>query len=240
MLARLFGSSSGGQVVNSPGLQTRASVNALVQNQIAMGGPNAQQELQQNIETAQSQLNSLKDKILKSGGNSSDVDIPNFKPDQTKSRTFKQRLEIGTNVQLVKTNNLLPATADLGLSIGYKLNSKSVVGLGASYKMGMGTIQHISITHQGVGLRSFIDWKLKKQFFVTGGYEMNYNAAFKNIQQLRDYNDWQNSGLVGLSKKINVKTKWTKETKFQLLYDMLYREHIPISQPIIFRVGYNF
>ena len=54
---------------------------------------------------------------------------------------------------------------------------------------------------------------------------LNYNAAFKNIQQLQDYTGWQNAGLVGVSKKLNIKTKWTKGTKLSLLYDMLYREH---------------
>jgi len=91
-----------------------------------------------------------------------------------------------------------------------------------------------------MGLRSFVDWKLKKQFFVSGGLEMNYNAQFKNIARLQQYNDWQQSGLVGLTKKMNIKTKWFKGTSVQLLYDMLYREHIPVSQPVLLRTGYTF
>ena len=241
MLASLFGSpSAGGNVASLAGLQTRTSVNALIQNQIAAGGSNAQQVIQQNIQQAQSELNKLKDKVLKAGGGNNNTEIPDFKPRQTKPQTFKQRLEFGSNFQFGKNNNLLPNTADIGLSLGYKINDKSVAGIGASYKMGMGSIDHISITHQGIGLRSFIDWKLKKQFFITGGYEMNYNAQFKNIQQLQNYNGWQNAGLVGLSKKINVKGKLIKGTKLQLLYDMLARQHVPVSQPIVFRVGYNF
>lgn len=241
MLASLFGSpSSGGNIASLAGLQTRASVNALIQNQIAAGGPNAQQIIQQNIQQAQSELNKLKDKVLKAGSGNSNTEIPDFKPNQTKTQTFKQRLEFGSNFQFGKNNNLLPSTADIGLSLGYKINDKSVAGIGASYKMGMGSIDRVSISHQGIGLRSFIDWKLKKQFFITGGYEMNYNAAFKNIQQLQNYNKWQNAGLVGLSKKINIKNKWVKGTKLQLLYDMLARQHVPVSQPVVFRVGYNF
>ena len=241
MLARLFGSpSSGGATPSLAGLQTRTSVNALIQNQIAAGGPNARQQIMENMQAAQNELSKLKDKVLKAGGGSSDAEIPDFKPRQTKTQTFKQRLEFGNNFQFAKNNSLVPATADLGLSLGYKLNDRSVIGIGASYKMGMGSIQHISITHQGIGLRSFVDWKLKKQFYLSGGYEMNYNAAFKNIQQLQNYGTWQNAGLVGLSKKINVKTKWTKGTKLSLLYDMLSRQHVPVSQPVVFRVGYNF
>ncbi len=242
MLARLFGSPTASSPLGAgglAGLQTRASVNALIQNQIAAGGPNAQQQIQQNIQQAQSELSKLKDKVLQAGGSSSNMEIPDFKPRETKTKTFKQRLEFGSNFQYAKNNSLLPSTADIGLSLGYKINDKSVAGIGASYKMGTSSIDRLSISHQGIGLRSFIDWKLKKQFFVTGGYEMNYNAAFKNIQQLQNYNQWQNAGLVGLSKKINIKTKWVKGTKLQLLYDMLARQHVPVSQPVVFRVGYN-
>ncbi|MFN8250248.1 MAG: hypothetical protein U0V75_00095 [Ferruginibacter sp.] len=242
MLASLFrmpGSGAAGNTPNLAGLQTRASVNALIQNQIAVGGPNAADQIRSNMQAAQAELSKLKDKVLKSGGGSSDMNMPDFKPNNTKTQTFGQRIEKGFNLQFGKTNSLVPTTADIGLNIGYKLNDKSVIGLGASYKMGMGSIQRISITHQGVGLRSYLDWQLKKQFYISGGYEMNHNAQFKNIQQLQQYDAWQQSGLIGIAKKIPLKTKWTKGTKIQLLYDMLANSHRRISQPVVFRVGYN-
>lgn len=240
-LAQLFGSpSSSGAVANLAGLQTRANVNALIQDRIASGGPNARETFSQNMQQAQAELTQLKNKVLKAGGSSSEANIPNFKPNNQKSKTFFQRLEYGSNFQVAKPNTLTPNTADIGLSVGYKLNDKSLVGIGASYKMGLGTIQRLSISHQGVGLRSFIDWKLKKQFFMTGGFEMNYNAQFKNLTQLQYRNDWQQAGLVGLTKKLNIKTKVFKGTSLQLLYDMLHRQHNPVSQPVLFRMGYSF
>ncbi len=81
MLAQLFGSpNASSSAASLAGLQTRASVNALIQNQIAAGGPNAQQVMQQNFQQAQNELSKLKDKVLKAGGNSSDAEIPDFKP----------------------------------------------------------------------------------------------------------------------------------------------------------------
>jgi hypothetical protein len=222
------------------GLQTRADVSSLIQGRLAAGGPNAQAAFSQNFQQAQNELNALKDKVIKAGGNSSDANIPNFKPNAQKSKTFMQRLEYGSNFQFAKANSLVPTTADIGLSLGYKINDKSIIGVGLSYKMGLGNIQHIKISHQGIGFRSFIDWKLKKQFFVSGGFEINYNAQFKNISQLKSYNDWQEAGLIGITKKVNVNTKFFKGTKLQLLYDVLYRQHIPVSQPVLFRVGYSF
>jgi hypothetical protein len=244
MLASLFGSPSsngGGTVASLDGLQTRASVTALIQNQIAAGGPNAQQVIQQNIQEAQSELNKLKDKVLQAGGSSGDMEIPDFKPKQTKTQTFKQRIEFGTNLQTTKSSGYLPAVLDIGLTVGFRINDRSLIGIGTSYKMGISTQQRLNFSHQAVGIRSFLDWKLKKQFFITGGFEMNYNTQFKNIEQLKQYNAWQPMALAGLTKKINVKTKWFKGTNLQFLYDFLYLKSVPVKQsPVVFRVGHNF
>lgn len=241
-LASLFGTSPGSNTAmqSLAGMQTRASVQALIRDRIASGGAGAAQYVSQNMQQGRNEFTNLKNKIAKAGGTSSDANIPNFKPNTQKSKTFLQRLEYGSNFQFAKNNSFVPTVADIALSVGYKLNDKSIIGIGGSYKMGLGSIQRINITHQGIGVRSFIDWKLKKQFFVTGGFEMNYNAQFKNIAQLQNYTEWQQSGLVGLTKKINVKTKLFKGTSVQLLYDMLYRQHNPISQPILLRMGYSF
>jgi hypothetical protein len=242
MLASLFGSPSAASTpANLAGLQTRASVTALIQNQIAAGGPNAQQIIQQNIQQAQSELSKLKDKVLKAGGGSSDMEMPDFKPKENKTKTFKQRLEIGSNLQTTKSSGYLPGGLEIGLSVGYKLNNRSIIGIGTNYKMGISTQQRLNLSHQAVGIRSFLDWKLKKQFFITAGYEMNYNTRFKNIEQLKQFNAWQPSALAGVTKKINVKTKWFKGTSLQLLYDFLYLKSVPVKQsPVVFRVGYNF
>lgn len=243
MLASLFrmqGSSGNYNPADFAGLQTRESVQALLQDRIAAGGPNAQQQMSQNIQQGQAELNKLKDKVIQTGGSSSEANIPDFKPNSQKSKTFLQRLEYGSNFQFAKNNSFVPTVADIALSVGYKLNDKSIVVIGASYKMGLGSLQRISISHQGIGLRSYIDWKLKKQFFVSGGFEVNYNAGFKNISLLRQYNEWQRSGLIGITKKLNIKTKFFKGTSVQLLYDMLYRQHFPVSQPVLFRTGYSF
>ena len=241
LMAQLFGSpNSTASLATLQGLQTRTSVNSLIQQRIAAGGPNAMEVIRQNFQQAQAEISKLKDKVMQAGGDNGDSNIPNFKPNNQKTKTFLQRLDFGGNIQFSKSNSLLPTTADVALSIGYKLNDNSVIGVGASYKMGLGSLRKISISHQGIGLRSFIDWKLKWQVYATGGFEMNYNAQFKNIRQLQNYSGWQQAGLIGVTKKLNIKTKFFKGTSVQLLYDMLYRQHNPVSQPILFRMGYKF
>jgi hypothetical protein len=223
------------------GLQTRAQVNGLIQQQLAIGGPSAQQQFQQNILSAQDQLTELKNKVTQFGQSSSDAELPQrFKPNNQKTKTILQRLEFGTNLQSQKANGYFPVTSDIGLSLGYKLNDKSILGVGASYKMGWGqNIRNINITHQGIGLRSFVDWKIKGSFWVSGGYEMNYLNEFNRVSVLKDLNAWQQSGLVGISKVVSLKTKFFKKTKLQLMWDFLSYEQVPRTQPVVFRIGYS-
>ncbi len=240
MLASIFNLPADyGSAQSLVGLQTRSSVNAMIQDRLAAGGPNARAAVSQNLRQAQSQLTQLKDKYLKAGKGTTTDEIPDFKPNMQKTKTLMQRLEFGNNLQFSKANKAGLSVVDIALSVGYKINDKSVLGIGTSYKIGYGTIQHINLTHQGIGFRSFMDWKLKRNFFATGGFEANYSKYFQAFSNLHDIQKWQQAGLMGITKKAKIKTKYFKETKFQLLYDMLARSHTPVSQPVVFRLGYN-
>ena len=116
-------------IASLAGLQTRAQVNALIQNQIAAGGPGAQQQVNQNLQAAHAQLQQLKDKVNQWGGSSDDILPEGFKPNDQKTKSFLQRFELTTNIQSQRANNIFPVTSDLGLSIGYKLNDKSGSGI---------------------------------------------------------------------------------------------------------------
>ena len=241
-LFRLPDPASPATAASLAGLQTRAQVNGLIQQQLAAGGAGAQAQFQQNMQQAQSQLGELKNKMMKLGSNSSDAEMPDgFTPNGQKVKGFLKRLEYGSNIQTQRATSYFPVTSDLGLSVGYKLNDKSIIGIGASYKIGLGTgWNRMRFSSQGIGLRSFIDWKLKGSLWISGGYEQNYRNAFNNIAQLQEQSAWQQSGLVGLSKVVSLKTKFFKKTKLQLLWDFLSYGRVPITQPIAFRVGYDF
>ncbi|TXJ23537.1 MAG: hypothetical protein E6Q24_17645 [Chitinophagaceae bacterium] len=223
------------------GLQTRAQVNGLIQQQIAAGGLNAQAQFSQNMQQAQSQLNELKSKLTKLGGGDGGLDMPDgFKPNGQRTKSFFQRIELGANIQSQKSNGHFPVTSDIALSAGYKLNDNSIIGVGVSYKMGWGeNIRNIKITHQGIGLRSFIEWKLKGSFWLAGGYEMNYRSGFSQFAELRDRSAWQESGLVGLSKVVDLRSKILKKTKVQLLWDFLSYRQVPRTSAVVFRIGYT-
>lgn len=226
------------------GLQTRASVQAELAQRMsgAGGGGNPQQYMQQQMQGAQQQLKQLKDKVNKLGGGDANMEMPAFKPNTQKTKSFWKRLEYGMNIQSQKTNSLLPTTTDFGLTAGYRLNDKSTIGIGSSYKLGWGnSLKDISLTNQGIGLRSFIDIKLKGNFWITGGYEQNYlpklgekfdALAIPNIRS----SSWQESGLIGLIKKYKI---GKKTNNLQLLWDFLSYQQVPRTQAIKFRVGYT-
>jgi hypothetical protein len=220
-------------------LQTNASVQASLTQRLAGAGADPQQYVNQQINQAQNEMNKLKSKLNKIGsGSSGDIDMPNsFKPNTQKTKSFFQRLEYGSNIQTQKVNSYFPVTTDVALSVGYKMNDKSVIGIGASYRLGLGSgIEHIKFSHEGVGLRSFVDFRLKAGIWATGGYEQNYMQRFQDFRVIRDINLWRQSALLGLTKKLRVKGK---ASKIQLMYDFFYNRHNVMTQPLIFRVGYN-
>jgi len=222
------------------GLQTRDQVQQVIAGQFG-GGANVSQVLSQQVGAAQSQLDQFKQKLNILGNGSGDIDMPNYKINQQRTKTFFQRLEYGTNMQSTKSTYFFPSTTDIALTVAYKLNDKNSIGVGASYKIGWGKdIKHIAFTSEGLGVRSFLDINIKKSFFASGGFEYNYQKPFKKVQQLYAIDSWQKSGLVGITKIVSIKSKVFKKTKLQLLWDFLSYYQQPQTQPIKFRVGYNF
>jgi len=247
------------------GLQTKAEVAAIVQSKLgtAGGGPGGglpgagaaksaggdagggavggADVLQGNLQDAQSQLDGYKSRLSALGSGNGDLDMPDFVPNDQKTHTFWKRLEYGANIQTSRTNYYFPTVTDFGFSLGYKLGHNNVVGVGASYKLGWGNgIQHIVFSSQGVGLRSFLQVRIKGSFSASGGFEYNYTTPFVSYQQLKQLQYWTKSGLIGITKTVSMKNRVFKKTSVSLLWDFLSYQQVPKTQPILFRIGYNF
>ena len=224
--------------LNSQGLQTRNSV--LQQMQQTLGaGASPQQLIQQSNPDLRSQLNQLRDRVSQLGGGlGSDEEMPDFKPNNEKTRSLANRLELGTNIQSVRGNRYFPVTTDIGLSLGFKVSQKNVAGVALSYKLGLGSgWRDINLTHQGIGLRTFWDWKIKGGFWLSAGAEMNYRNEIKKVEVLKNFSAWQQSALAGITKKYKAGKKI--QGNIQLLYDFLHQRQAPPSPAFVFRVGYN-
>ena len=206
------------------------------------GGGDPSGFVQQQLGSAQQQLVQLQNKVTQlalPGGGSGAVTMPDFEPNSQKTKTFLKRIEYGFDLQTQKSNYLAPTATAIALKLGYKLSDKSSVGVGASYNLGLGNgLNHIAFSNQGVGLRSYLDIKAKGSLWISGGFEYNYLAAFAGINDIKNFDLWQRSALLGITKKYKV-TK-NKTGTLQLLYDALYQTHIPQSTPLMFRMGYQF
>ena len=241
-LSGLF-SLPGGAAMNAPqalaGLQTRSGVQQQLQGKVTAAGPDGQAMVQQNIQSAKAKLKAWQDKIARAGGGNSAMEVPDFRPNTQKTKTLWRRLQYGLNFQSLPSTYVFPATSDIGASLGYKLNDRIIIGVGISYKLGWGKdIQHIAISGQGAGLRSYMEVKIKSSFSAYGGFEYNYQQIIYSLAQINNLNYWTKSGLVGLTKQYHISSKVKGE--LQLLFDFLSYQQVPKTQPIIFRVGYNF
>jgi hypothetical protein len=244
MLAQLFPPpANAGTLLSGTGLQTGAEVGKLIQQKLGTAlddsGSNAAQYLQQQAGNAQPQMDQLANKLDKFniGGGSSNMVLPENPPNSQHGKTFFKRLELGFNLQNTASTSLLPAISTLGVSLGYRLSDKATIGIGASYLMGLGNgFNHIRLSNQGAGLRSFLNIKAVKSFWVTGGLEYNYMQQFDDFHAIRNLDTWQKSALFGLMKQFNL---GKHSGNLQLLYDFLAGQQIPHGQPLVFRCGYS-
>ena len=234
---RLQGSE--GNVVDAGGLQTRAMLQGRLQQTFSAPGINPQQYVQQQLGAAQGELDKIKNKLNElGGGGSSDMTMPEFKPNGAKTKTFWERLEYGINIQNQRSNQFIPAVSDIAATVGFKISESKVIGLGASYKLGWGSgWNNIRFSSEGIGLRSYADIKAKGSLWISGGFEYNYIQRFNNFSEIKNMETWQKSALLGITKKYKV---GKREGNMQLLYDFLANKQTPVSQPLKFRIGYIF
>lgn len=223
------------------GLQTKYHLQKYLATSLGLDENNIGNKIKPLIDDAQGQLEGVKLQVLQGFIQEVSEMAPDFKPNKQKTKTARQRLEYGINFQASRVTMYFPAILDLGGALGYKLNDKSMIGLGLSYKVGLGTSwEHINISHQGFGIRSFLDWHLKGSFHVSGGFELNYRNQFNYINQLKQVANWNQSGLVGIKKVVSLKSNFFKKSNIQMLYDFLNKFQNPRGQSLLFRVGYSF
>jgi hypothetical protein len=221
------------------GLQSRSQLQQIFQGRIP-ATPSAESALNQSVDDAKTNLDAIKDKILKYGQSGQTLDDPNFKPNTEKSKPLLKRLQYEINFQSQPASNYIPSSTNIALGIGYKFKESGDVGVGMSYRVGFGTpFKNIHLSSNGVGFRTYVDLKLKGSIYLSGGYEYNQNIVTSSVPP-SGAQPWQSSGLLGLSKIFAIKSKLASKTKIQVLWDFLSYYQIPRTQPIQFRMGYTF
>ncbi|MBX3240743.1 MAG: hypothetical protein KIT80_00095 [Chitinophagaceae bacterium] len=249
------------------GLQTRADVQQQLLQRLPSGatGGDPAQYLQQQLQQAQEELGKLKDQLNKLGISEGSSDMvmparsgqpggPDFTPDKQKTKSFKQRLEYGSNFQTQRANYYFPVTTTIALTAAYRLSDKATAGIGIGGRIGFGdSWQKIRFSSQGANFRTFIDWKApdllktKSRFMAslwfTAGAELNYNRTIESLAVFKNYSNWQKSALAGLTKKFSMTSPVKKGRKVQgnisALYDFLHKQSVPHAPAFVWRVGYG-
>ena len=220
------------------GLQTIIETKGIMNTSIADLGSEAKNVVEQNMKPMMTSVEKLKSGDY--GNISNAADIPSFKPSALKTKPFADRLSLGYNFQLNQSNYGFPATATIGLQADYKLTSKIKPGIGVSYILGMGSgWDNINFTHQGIGLRSFVDYKISNILYISCGYERNSLPPSNQKKELGTKNwNWREIALGGIKLKYNTKVKLIPTMSFQ--YDFLNDQNNPPSPAFVYRVGWEF
>lgn len=244
------------------GLQTRADVQQLMQQQIAMpatndANANPAQYLQQQMQQAQGELSKLKDKLSQLGvndGGNSDMVMPDFKPNSQKTRRLKDRIQVSTDFQTQRSDYYYPVRTDIAIMLGYKLDDKTVINAGVSGRLGWGKgWKEIRFSAEGIGFRTNLEWKAPDLFktgsrfmaslWLTAGAELNYTRKVESLAVFKNYTTWNKSALAGLTKKYSMNSPLKKgkkvEGKMSVLYDFLHNKHIPPGPAFVWRVGWG-
>jgi hypothetical protein len=240
MLAGVFAPAAS-SAAPDPRLPMRSQVMQLVQQRIASGGANGQQAFSQQLQAAQGELTKLKDKLGSLGISEGDGDMtmPAYRPNRQKTKTFLRRIEYGANMQSQRATSYFPVSTAVTATAGYKVNDKSIVGIGLSGTVGWGKDwKHIKLTGQGIGTRFFVDWKARGNIWLTAGAEMNYTRPVESLEVFKNYSAWNKSALTGISKKYKAGKKL--KGNMQVLYDFLHSRNTPPTPAVVWRVGYNF
>lgn len=161
-------------------------------------------------------------------------DIPDFKPNPLKTKSFGSRLKFGLDFQFKHADDVLPVGFIGGGSVSYQLSKKSSFGIGLLSQKDFKAIKdEKKHNFDLVTIRSELETKLRGLIFLGVNYERLYDLPKFEIA-----NRNSDSFLAGLIIKYKMKTFAGFQISF--LYDFLYEKHQPVGQPLIYRIGYKF
>ena len=201
-----------------------------------MGGSMAQWQEQQK------KIGELKQtrQALKQVGS---IDKPSFKVNPMRGLPFFKRLERQYSWQTSRAANAAkPALFEASAMLGFKHTPRLTYGVGLAYTEGLGQDwQHIHLSFQGIGYRTFGKWEWQYGIGVYVGYERVYKSrAFyadkpqetEGIATRHNTQKYTESVLIGLSKKYNINTKYNGA--IQVLYDIWWQQK-GLRSPIVLR-----
>ena len=239
-LSKLFKSPSLSMGGNKPdpGLQTVAQLEKQIEDRLGTSGKSLLAKQQQNGQQAISGVQTdMLNTILGANGNSAgepQINTESVKPDS-------KRLSFSTDIRSQRSNGWLPAYSEIGLNLGYRLSQRFIGGFGVSGRVGWGKgFSDFKVSMEGVGIRSFVDYKIKGGFYATGGFEAIYDPLPDLQSRVTTFSQWQKNGLIGLKKGFRIKNGFIKGASMKLMWNYLSYSQKGVVPPFDFRIGYDF
>lgn len=147
-------------------------------------------------------------------------------------KLFRERLVIATNFQVL---NLDPVSIDFSPQVGYKFNSRFVVGLGGTYRQ---TFKDSipTLSPEVFGAKVFASYDVVKSFFAYG--EFNENSPGVRQAEGQYTRIWKPAALLGVGRKFSVHKKidMTVVALYNFLHD---KSNALYPRPFMVRVGFQ-
>lgn len=146
-------------------------------------------------------------------------------------RTFKERLLVATNFQIL---NLEPVSIDFAPQIGYKFNSRFALGFGGTYRQ---TFENtLTLAPDVIGGKLFTSYDIVQSFFAYGEYAQN-SPGFM-IREGKSTRIWKPAVVIGIGKRFAIHSK--VDMTMTAIYNVLNEEPDPVyPRAFMLRVGFQ-
>lgn len=163
--------------------------------------------------------------------NSNDLSTA-IKRNSLKGKSFKERLYFSSNFQVL---TLQPVSIDFSPMVGYKFNSKFVVGIGGMYRKTFSdTIP--ALAPKVWGYKGFASYDVLQRFFAYTEYDQN-TPGMRKVEN-NSIRIWKTAWLVGVGRKLTIHPKI--QMTLLAAYNIVYQKNDPIySNPWVVRVGFQ-
>ena len=170
--------------------------------------------------------------------NSNDLSTA-VKVNSLKGKSFRERLILGGDFQMVEAKPLILAASPI---IGYRFDKRLSIGLGANLRISQKQDNSPTQTtgkdgRNAQGGKAFIQYVLVKSFHSVAEYEMTHTQVPNNKLDVIT-KEWVPGILVGIGKKFPIHAK--VNASVSVLYNLMYdAAKSPYTSPFVFRFGFQ-
>ncbi|HRF34391.1 MAG TPA: hypothetical protein PLM56_12880 [Cyclobacteriaceae bacterium] len=146
-------------------------------------------------------------------------------------RTFKERLVVATNFQIL---NLEPVSLDFAPQLGYRFTSRFTIGFGGTYRQTFNDVP--TLAPDVIGGKLFSSYDVIKSFF--GYAEYAQNSPGMSTQEGKSKRIWKDALLLGAGRRFAIHRKL--DMTMTALYNVFHKSPDPIyPRAFMIRVGFQ-